>query len=175
MSPIYEPAASKVQGFTRVWFVTTLATPSAPSLASEINAASTVEATMAMYGSFNPQVNVNTGNAPARLGTTEQLPVEGNAQLQPIQVAYPYDPSQDDTGADNKLKALLTQGTELYAVVRKGIAKDTDPAAAQVVEVYQLVCGYQNLGQTGDDEFAEFNVQQNLFQQVSRIEGAIAA
>lgn len=173
--PIYEPAAVKVQGQTRVWFVTSLASETAPSITSEINAASSVEATMAMYGSFNPQVNVNTGNAPARLGTTEQLPVEGNAQLQPIQVGYPYDPSQDEVAEDNKLKALLAQGTELYAVVRKGVPKDIDPAAGDVVEVYKLVCGYQNLGQTGEDEFAEYNVQQNLFQQASRIEGTLAA
>ena len=172
---IYEPTAVKVQGNTRVVFCTTVANPASPSLASEINATSSVEGTMALYGSFNPTANVNTGNAPARLGTTVQLPVEGNAQLQPIEAMYPYDPSLPDSDANNKLKALLLQGTTIYAVARRGVPKDTALAVGDQVTTYKVSCGYQNLGQTGDDEFAEYQVQQNLFQLTDPVEGTLAA
>lgn len=175
MSPIYEPEAAKVQGQTRVVFCTAVADETAPSLASEINAASSVEATMAMYGQFNPTANVNTGNAPARLGTTVQLPVEGNAQLQPIATSYPYDPSADDTDENNKVKALLTQGTEIWAVVRRGVPKDVDLAVGDVVKTYRVSCGYQNLTQTGDDEYAEYAIEQNLFQLSDPVDGVLAA
>lgn len=172
---LYEPTAAKVQGMTRVVFCTSVANTSAPSIASEINATSSVEATMAMYGTFNPTANVNTGNAPARLGTTVQLPEEGNAQLQPIQIAYPYDPSKDKTDANNKLWALLTQGTTVYAVVRRGVATGTAFATGDVVTTYELRCGYQDRNQTGEDEFAENQIQQNLFQLVEPVDGALAA
>lgn len=173
--PIYEPTAAKVQGNTRVVFCVSVSSEAAPSIATDLNAATSVEATMAMYGTFNPTANVNTGNSPARLGTTVQLPVEGNAQLQPIQMGYPYDPSADDTDANNKLKALLAQGTTVYAVVRRGVPKETAFAAGDVVKVYQLDCGYQDLNQTGEDEFAEYQVQQNLFQLKSAVDGVLAA
>ncbi|HET6916590.1 MAG TPA: hypothetical protein VFH56_10925 [Acidimicrobiales bacterium] len=161
--PIYEPVAVKQQGNVKVTFVTSIASPAAPSLASEITAASSVEGTMAVYGQWAPAVNVNTGNSPARIGTTVQLPEEGNAQRQPIALAYSHDPSKDDTDPNNKLKALLVEGTVLYAVVRRGLDAETDFAVADRVEVWQVRCGYQNDdGATGTDEFSEFQVTQNL-------------
>lgn len=160
---IYQPEAVKVQGNTKITFVTTIANPASPSLATEIDAASSVEGTLAAYGEWAPGINVNTGNAPARIGTTVQLPEEGNAQRQPIALAYPHDPSKPDTDPANKLKALLTQGTELYAVVRRGVDAQTAFASGDQVEVWKVRCGYQNDdGATGTDEFAEYQVSQNL-------------
>ena len=174
--PIFEPVATKTQGNDKLVFVTTLANPAAPSIATEINAASSVEGTLAMYGSWRPTTNVNTGQAPPRIGTTVQLPQEGNAQLQAIPVTYPHDPSKPDTDPNNKLKALLTEGTELYVVVRKGVDKDTAWAAGDTVDVWHVRCGYQDDdAATGTDEFSEYEVAQNLVPIASKVRGTVAA
>lgn len=176
MSPIYEPIATKVQGSDKIVFCTDLATPASPSLATEINAATSVEATLAMYGTWRPPVNVETGSAPVRVGTSTQLPQEGNAQLQVIPVAYPHDPAADDTDPNNKLRALLAEGVEVYAVVRKGVDKDTDWAASDRVEVWHVRCGYQDTdSMTGDDSFAEYQVAQNLIPLATKVAGTVAA
>ena len=79
----------------------------APSLASEIGAVGSVNLSC-FIRDWNPELQNNQGNAPARLCTTVQLPVEGNVQFSPIELRYVYDPQADDTTDDNKAKALLT-------------------------------------------------------------------
>lgn len=176
MTSIYEPEAVPVQAMVKIAFVTAIADTDAPSIASEVKATSSVEATMVIR-QWNPTTNVNTGNAPARLGTRVQQPVEGNAQRQPIAITYPYDPSVEDSDVNNKLKALLAQNTLVYAVVRKGTDIDTDWTAADRVDVWHVRAGYQAEEQSGDntDEFAEFEIHQNLFPLVNKIEGVLAA
>lgn len=171
---IYFPEAPTVQGNTKVMFCTAIADPSAPKIATEVKAATSVEGTMAIRA-WNPTVNVNTGNAPARLGTKVQQPVEGNVQQQAIALGYPYDPSKPDSDANNKLKALLAEGSTVWAVVRKGVDKDTDWTVADQVEVYKVTCGYQDEGQSGDDEFAEYEVHQNLMPTSPKTIGTLAA
>jgi hypothetical protein len=176
MTSIYEPEAVPVQAMVKIAFVTALADTAAPAIASEVKAASSVEGTMVIR-QWNPTTNVNTGNAPARLGTRVQQPVEGNAQRQPIAITYPYDPSVADSDVNNKLKALLAQNTVLYAVVRKGTDIDTDWTVGDRADVWEIRCGYQSEEQSGDntDEFAEFEIHQNLFPLVNKIEGVLAA
>lgn len=171
---IFFPEAVKVQGNTKVVLATAVANTAAPSLASEVNAASSVDASMT-FRAWNPTTTVNTGNAPARLATTVQLPVEGNAQLTPITVNYPYDPTVDDTDPNNAAKALCARGVELYAIVRKGVDAETPMAVGDLVDVWHVSCGYQQEQQTGDDEFAEYEIQQNLIPLGPKVDGVIAA
>lgn len=177
MTSIYEPEAVPVQAMVKIAFVTALADPAAPDISSEIKAVTSVEATMVIR-QWNPTANVNTGNAPARLGTRVQQPVEGNVQRQPIAVTYPYDPSVADSDVNNKLKALLAQNTLIYAVVRKGTDIETDWTAADRCDVWHLRCGYQSEEESAEgnqDEFAEFEIHQNLFPLVSKVIGVIVA
>lgn len=173
---IYEPEAVPVQAMVKVAFVTSLAIPTAPDISSEIKAASSVEATLVIR-QWNPTANVNTGNAPARLGTRVQQPVEGNVQRQAIAITYPYDPSVADSDVNNKLKALLAQNTLVYAVARKGTDIDTDWTAADRADVWHVRAGYQAEEQSGDntDEFAEFEIHQNLFPLVNKVVGVLVA
>lgn len=176
MSPIYEPVATKTQGNDKIVFMTPVTTPAAPSLATNINAASSVEATLAMYGTWNAPVNVNTGQAPVRVGTTSQLPQEGNAQRQVIPITYPVDPSVAKTDANNKLWSLLAEGTEVDVFVRRGVDKDTNFAASDRGWLYRCRAGFQpEPSRTGDDEFAEYQVAQNLIPIAEPVEAVIAA
>lgn len=176
MTSIYEPEAVPVQAMVKIAFVTAIADTSAPAIATEVKASSSVEATMVIR-QWNPTANVNTGNAPARLGTRVQQPVEGNVQRQPIAITYPYDPTVADSDVNNKLKALLTQNTVLYAVVRKGTDIETDWTVDDRVDVWEIRAGYQAEEQSGEntDEFAEFEIHQNLFPLVSKVVGVLAA
>lgn len=176
MSPIYEPAAVKVQGTNKIVITTSVASATAPSLATDVNAATAVEATLAMYGQWRPPVTVGTGNAPVRIGTTVQLPQEGNAQLGVIPVTYPHDPSADDTDPNNKLRALLAEGTEVYVIVRKGVDKDTAWAVGDRVDVWHVRAGYQDTDATTDEgEYAEAAVAQNLVPLATKVEGTLVA
>ena len=180
---IYFPEAVTVQESTKVALCTTIADLTAPSIASEIKAVTTVEATMA-FRDWAPTLTPNTGNSPARLGTAIQLPVEGNIPLSAIATAYPWDPSADDADVNNEVKALMIRNTLLYVVVRKGIDITTDWAAGQPVDVWHVRCGFQDDDATSSgagsgggstDEFAEFEVHQNLFPLSLKTRGTLAA
>lgn len=174
---IYEPEAVTVQGQVKVVFCTTIADPEAPDLSTEIGAVTSVEATLAM-DQWKPTNNVNTGNAKARLGTRVQQPVEGNVQRQPIPLVYPHHPELDLADALNKLKSYLARNEIRYAVVRRGIDIDTPFTAGDLVEVWKIRCGFQSEEESGDgnsDEFAQFEIHQNVYPLVNKVDGVIAA
>lgn len=161
MSVFYTEATPSL-GNTKVKLVLSIASMTAPKLATEINAATSFDVTLT-FRDWDPQVNTNSGQAPARLGTTTQMPQEGLSQYQGIEVRYPYDPQEDDTDPNNDAKALLTRGTVLYAVVRKGPDAEDPFAVGDRVEVWKIRAGRQNRGKSGTDEFAEFEIMQMVF------------
>ncbi|GAA1138345.1 hypothetical protein [Nocardioides aquiterrae] len=171
---IYEPEAVESQGATKIKLLSAVVDAAAASLATEVNAASSVEATL-VFNTWNPTRTPNTGTAPRRVGTRDQFPREGNMQYQPIAITYPDDP-QADTGDPNvKAKDLLTEGTVKYVLVRKGIDVDTAFAADQKYELWKVRCGAQIETQSGEDEFAEYQIQQNLYPLQKVAKGVIAA
>jgi hypothetical protein len=168
------PDATPVQGNIRAQLVLDITSLVAPSLATEINDASSLDVTYFLRD-FNPQIQRNNGNAPARLGTTIQLPVEGNTQLNALEVRYIYDPQGAPSADENKLLAALPRGTEFYLVVRKGLDGDTAWAASQYVEVWRFRAGQINKDRSGQDEFSEFEVSQQWFPLAEPTEGQVAA
>jgi len=174
VSIIY-PEATPVQGNTSIAVVASTADLDSPDLSSEINAAGSLVLSC-FIRDWNPELQNNQGNAPARLCTTVQLPVEGNTQFNPIEIRYVYDPQADDTSDDNKAKALLTRGSEFYFVVRKGFdAQNTAFAAGQRVEVWKVRMGRQNKVRSGEDEFSEYEISQQVFPLIEPVDGVIVA
>ena len=171
---IYEPEAVESQGNTKIAILSTVATDTAVDLSSEIGAVGTVEVTL-VFNEWNPQRTPNTGTAPKRVGTKDQFPREGNLQHQPIPVTYPYDPQADTGDTNNKAKDALTEGTIKKVLVRKGIDVDTAFAADQKYELWKVRCGAQIEGQSGDDEFSEYQIQQNLYPLKKLAQGEIVA
>jgi hypothetical protein len=171
---VFEPEAVESLGNTKIKLVLAIATSTAPSLATEINAVSSVDVTLT-FRDWNPTVNVNTGTAPRRVGTKNQFPREGLAGYQGIPVSYPYDPQADDADPNNQAKATLTEELELFAVIRKGIDAETAFAADDQVEVWKVRCGRQTRGRSGDDEFAEYEITQMLYPLHEEAYGAVVA
>lgn len=169
------PEATTVQGNTKIQVVASIASLSAPDLSSEINAVASLDISCYVRD-WNPELQSNQGNAPSRLCTTVQLPVEGNTQFSPVEIRYVYDPQADDTTDDNAAKALLTRGSEFYFVVRKGLDAQADAwAVGDRVEIWKVRCGRQNRVRSGDDEFSEYEISQQIFPLTEPTDGVIVA
>lgn len=168
------PDATPVQGNTKVKLCAAIATLTAPSLATEINAAASLDVSFFLRD-WNPDFTANTGSAPPRLGTTVQLPLEGNTQFSAIELRYIYDPTAADSVSNNKLKALMVQGTTLYAVVRKGKDATVAFAATDRVEVWKIRVGKPRRLRSGDDEFSEFEIAQNVMPLADFTDAVVAA
>lgn len=174
MTTIY-PEATPVQGNTKVVAVLTVADREAPSLATEINAVTSLDLSCFLRD-WNPDITVNSGTAPPRLCTTDQMPQEGRSQYAAVELRYPYDPQAADTTDDNKAKAMLTRGTVFEAVVRKGLDAREDPiAVADHVEVQPFRAGKQVRTRSGDDENAEYEIRQMIYPLAAHTDGVVVA
>lgn len=173
MTVIY-PEATPVQGNTKAMLVLSMADTDSPDLSSEIGAVGSLDVSC-FIRDFNPELQSNSGNAPARLCTTIQLPVEGLTQFNPIEVRYVYDPQAATSTDDNKLRAAATRGTEFYLVVRKGIDAQTAFAAGDYVETWKFRAGRQNYVRSGTDEFSEYEISQQWFPLVEPVHGQVVA
>jgi len=169
------PEATPVQGNTKAKLVLTIATLTAPDLSSEVDAASSLDVSC-FIRDFNPEMQSNSGQAPSRLCTTVQLPVEGNTQFNPVEVRYVYDPQAATSTDDNKLRLAVPKGTEFYLVVRKGLdAQASAFAAGQYVETWKFRAGRQNYVRSGTDEFSEYEISQQWFPLIEPVHGQIIA
>lgn len=172
---IFYPDETPALGTTNIVVTAGILDPSAPSLATEVEAATSHEVTLTFH-TWDPQVNVNTGNSPARVGTKNQFPQEGLAAYQGIEVTYPYDPQADDEDPDNAAKADLVQGARKDVLVRKGKDTETEPlVVGDRTETWAVRCGRQTLTTLGEGEFAVHVVRQMLYPTKSEGYGVMVA
>ena len=157
------PEAVKQQGNTSVVAVQNIADPAAPSLATDIQAATSVNVSCFLYSGGVGTATTNKGEAPARLCTTKRLQQFGTTSYEVTDLQYVYDPQKPDSDNANKAKAALTDGTDVYLVVRKGMnAETTAFATGQKVDIWHVRLGPQNRTQTGDGEFDEYSITQTV-------------
>jgi len=174
MTIIY-PEATPVQGNVGVKAILTVATPAAASLATEVNAATSLDLSCFLRD-WMAEPNPNSGTAPPRLCAPDEFPIEGRTQYPAIEGRYVYNPQEADSTNNNKAKALLLKGTVLQIMVRLGLDADqTTYAAAQRYELWKVRCGSQIRTRSGDDEFAEFEIRQNFYPILAPVYGVIAA
>lgn len=171
------PEPVEAFGNTKLAVATAVADPAAPKMATEINAASSVEATF-FVRDFAPTAAQNKGAAPRVLGTKGQAQGLGIVNYDVPTLRYVYDPQGDPTAEANKLKELLAPGTELYFIERKGLDPETvDWAVGQKTRVHHLRVGEQNETRSGDGEFDQFEVTQELVYVTATgpVDGAVVA
>lgn len=162
MSVVF-PEAVKAQGNTSVTVVQTVADMAAPKLATEINHASSVNASCYLYGDLNPTITTAKGEAPRRLCTTEVFQQFGNTTYEVPDLQYVYDPQSDDTVEANEVKAALPEGSEVFLVIRRGLNARTDAyGVGERVDVWHVRLGPQNRTVTGDGEFDEYAITQSV-------------
>jgi hypothetical protein len=158
------PEAVKAQGNKSVTVVQTVADAAGgPSLATEINAAGSVNVSCYLFGNFSATSTTNRGSAPRRLCTTEELQEFGTTTHEVSDLSYVYSPQEADTTDANKAKAALVEGSEVWLVERLGLNARTDAiAAGQKVNLHHVRLGPQNRSETGDGEFDQFSIMQSV-------------
>lgn len=162
MTVLY-PEATPAQGNTSVVVVQTIADKNAPKLATEINAASSVNISCYLYGQLEATSNQNKGTAPNRMCDTVTLEILGNTTYSLAGLEYLFDPQGDAADDPNKAKTTLAPGAEVWLVVRKGLsARNTAYAASQKVDLHHVRLGVQNDVTVGDGEFAEYAKRQEV-------------
>lgn len=170
------PEAVKQQGNTSVVFVQTIATPTAPAVAAEINASTSVNVSCFLYSGGQITSTQNRGAAPRRLCTTEELQQFGTRTTEISDIQYLHSPQGAPSVDANKARTALVDGSEWYMVIREGLnARSTAYAAAQRVLVTKVRMGAQNRGVTGDGEFDEYAITQGIIALSPPVEGTLVA
>lgn len=137
--PTTVPPGFVADASLRVWFVTTLANVTAPSLATEINAGTTVDATCYFTNGFTPDATAAT-ITDDRLCLKVVLEDKGTTTWTMTDLNYIYD-VQNAASVSNKLYAALPEGATGYFVARYGLDVDTAAAAGQKVDVIPVKLG----------------------------------
>lgn len=157
------PEAVKAQGNKSIKVVQTIADPAAPSLATEVNAATSVDVSGYLFGDFSATATTNKGEAPRRLASTRTIQEFGNTNYEITDIQYVYNPQGDDTDEANAAKAALTEGTEVWLVERLGLSAQSEAyAATQKVNLHHVRLGPQNRTSTGDGEFDQLSITQSV-------------
>lgn len=157
------PVATKSLGNTSVIAVATIANTSAPSLATEINASTSVNGSCYLYADLVATGETNKGTAPTRACEKTEREEFGRTKYSISDIQYVYDPQAAGTTDENKFKTALAPDTELYIVERIGLDSQTSAlAAGQKVNVHHVRVGPQNRTKTGDGEFDEFSITQAI-------------
>jgi len=139
--PTTVPPGFVADASLRVWFVTTLSNPAAPSVASELNAGTTVDVTCYLTNGFNPDASVAT-ITDDRLCLKVVLEDVGTTTWSVDDLNYIWDP-QNAASVSNKLFAALAPNTTGYFVARYGMDVDTAAAAGQKGWVIPIKLGPQ--------------------------------
>lgn len=125
-----------------VSFVTTIADPAAPKLATEVNAATSVKLECLLTEMFSPGASADVGEVRRMCSKTVQQ--RGGTVTYTIEdLVYAYDPQGANTLPINKAYAALKPGTKGYLVVRWGKHVDTAWATGDKVDVWPIEVSYQ--------------------------------
>lgn len=176
MTVVY-PEGTGVQGNIAIKIVMDIANLAAPKLATELNAASSLDISCYLYANgWNPSITTSRVTAPRRLCTRQQLQQFGADTYELADLVYSYDPQEDDADPANEALATLAKGLEVYAVERLGLdARDTAWAVGQYVDIHPIRLGEQ--GRAGDptDETSEFQIVQSVIYTAPPVRRSIIA
>lgn len=158
------PEGVRVRGKTTLLWCAAIADPTAPSLATDLTGAGTLDISCFVYAdSWNPAQEQNKGEAPLRLCTDVTIDQFGNRKYTLPDLSYIIDPQGAAASDGVKAFETLVPDTTGFIVERLGLSAQTAALAiGQFVNVWPVQLGAQL--QTGDrsDEFAEFTVMQPI-------------
>lgn len=134
--PTTVPAATSSDGNFRLWWVTTIATPTAPKVATEILAASSVDLTCYLKEPWGASTSVEqVEDWRACLRTVLATPGTSKTELQDLIITHKVQVAAD---VANKAYAALPKDAQGFLVARYGIDVDTAPVATQIVDVFPV-------------------------------------
>lgn len=156
------PEGIPTLGNIAVKAVATIATPSAPSLATELNAAGTEDISLhLMPAGWGPTADTPLGTAPPRLGSRSIRQQLNRTTYSLPALQYVYDPQGDVGDPGNEAFDLLVEGTKIHLVERRGLDAETDAwAVGQKTRDHYIELGPQVPMGDPTDENAEFYIMQ---------------
>jgi len=151
------PASTKAFGTEKFSFVATIATITAPSLATEINAAGSLDVSCYLFDSSDrPTQNTNRITRERRVCDTVQFEQIGITTMQGGNLMYALDPQAAAGATGKKAWEKFVAGATGFLVRRAGIDVNTDYAAGQFVDVIPIEVGPHFDVKVGDGESAEW-------------------
>lgn len=167
------PDGVPVLGATSVIICQSIADMTAPKLATELQAATSVDASLFLNpAGWAPNATSNKGTRPPRLGSKTQRETFNRTTYSMGTLQYVYDPQADDTDPSNAVKAACAPTTTVYAVERLGLDAETDAwAVTQKVRVHKITLGVQNPSGDRSDDNAEFLLMQDAI--YANLEGPV--
>ena len=170
------PEGTPTLGNTKLKAVAAIATPTAPSLATEVNGASSVDISCFVYpAGWNPTGSQGKGTRPLRLCQKSQRDSLNRVSWTAPSLQYVYDPQAADSAPGNEAKEMLVEGAEVFIVERRGIDSDDAFAASQMVRVHHLRLGAQIPSGDLTDENGEFFIMQETEYVTDPVDGVLAA
>lgn len=162
MTVVY-PEGTPTLGATKVVAAVTVADGTAPKLATEIDAATSVELSCFLLANgWNPDASTAKGTKPARLCSKTQQEQLNRTTWTIPDLMYSYDPQADDAAAENKAKALLVEGARIAVVERRGPDAQDEPfAVGDRTRTFFLELGPQIDSGDLTDENGEFYIKQS--------------
>jgi len=152
--------STPADGMTLVKIVTAIADTSAPKVATEINAASSVDISCYLTaGGWKPSLSEQV-ITDERLCTTQTYEQKGRSQ-RGLDVEYIDNTNTANAATYNKAKDTLVPGTPMFIVVRTGLPYETAAAAAQKFSVYPITPGEYN--ELPPEANSVFKIAQKLF------------
>ena len=157
------PEGVSAEGNIKVAFVPTIATLTAPAIATEIKATGSVDLSCYITSEFGVNREQSTGED-RRLCSKEVFQALGRVSNSVPATEYVYEPQAAAASPTNKAYDTLKKGVKGYLVIRYGLdARTTDWATGQKVDIVPVECGVQaKLGNQGSDEFAKLRIQQTF-------------
>lgn len=156
------PEGTPTLGNTKVAAVVAIVDPEAPALATEINAATSVDASCYLFpAGWTPTGSTAKGQRQARLCSRNTVEALNRTNYTIGALQYVHDPQTADAAAGNELRELLQEGTKIYFVERQGLDAQEEPfAVGDRVLVHHLQLGPQIESGDRTDENGEFFISQ---------------
>ena len=158
------PEGTPTLGNTKVVAVVSVAAPAAPKLATEINAATSVDMSCyLMAAGWNPDATTAKGTKPDRLCSKNKREQLNRTTWTLPDLMYSHDPQANDAAAGNEARELLQEGAEIDFVERRGLDAQSDAfTVGERVRTFKLLLGPQI--ESGDltDENGEFYIKQTV-------------
>ena len=115
-----------------------------------------------LYGGATVSGTQDKQVAPSRICDDSDRESLGRVKYEVADLSYGYKPQADETDEANKAKVMLQKGVYIDIVERLGLpARLEDLKVGDIVSVYKdTELGVQNRVPTGDDDAAEWSIQQ---------------
>lgn len=163
MTVVY-PEGTPTLGNTKVQGVVTIADATAPKLATEIKAATSVEISCALLAAgWSPEASTAKGERARRLCSKKGQETLNTTTYTLGALQYVHDPQADDSAVGNEAREVLVEGTKIHLLERQGLdAEEVDWAVSQHTVDHYVELGPQIRSGDRTDENGEFFITQEL-------------